>query len=509
MTVRTAAYARYSSDAQREASLEDQLRNVRAFCARQGWPAPQEFADAAISGSRLDRPGYQRLLAVAHEFDIILVDDLSRLSRDSIESARALKRLKFAGVRVIGVSDGIDTARKDAKVGAGLRGLMSELYLDDLAEKTHRGLTGRALDGASAGGLPYGYRVTKTGEREIDQARAEVVRRIMADYLDGKTARQIAYALNAEGLPSPRGSSWAMSAIHGDKKRGIGILANPIYMGRQIWNRTKWEKHPDTGRRVPKRRPESEWIVREKPELAIVDRQTFEAVQRRLGSQSRKIIGAGRPPRHLLSGLLRCDQCGGPVVAIDGTRYGCATAKDRGTCSSTLRFNRRVADEKMLAGVREQLLSPSLFAEFKRARQAELRRRTSDGDEAHKRLAKAKAWRENVVQAIREGYRSDAIKADLEAAEAAVLAAERECAVPAVSRMLPDASARWERLRAGLATNVGARELLREIVGQAVLRNENGQPFAELTEITLALVAGAGSQRWSAPPTLIYLGAGL
>jgi site-specific DNA recombinase len=506
--MRTAAYARYSSDSQREASLEDQLRNVRAFCARQGWPAPEEFTDQAISGARIDRPGYQRLLAQASQFDVILVDDLSRLSRDSIESATAVKRLRFAGVRLIGVSDGIDTARKDAKVGAGLRGLMSELYLDDLAEKTHRGLSGRALDGASAGGLPFGYRVTKIGERAIDANQAEVVRRIFADYLSGLSPRQIAHALNAEGIPTARGKTWAMSAIHGDTKRGIGILANPIYGGRQIWNRSRFVKHPDTGRRVRKERPRSEWITTEHPDLAIIDAETFERVQRRLTGQSRTIVGGGRPPRHLLSGLLRCGDCGAPIVAVDAYRYGCSAAKDRGTCSSTLKVARKPADEAMLAGVRDQLLSPELFAVFQREAAAELRRRGGAREEATKRLDQAKRWRENVLQAIREGFRSESVKADLEAAEAAVAAAEREIAAPALARILPDARARFERLRASLRENAKARETLRALIGEAILRKENGEPVAELAAVSLALVAGAGFGRWNAPPTLIRLNAG-
>src|SRR5687768_16732465 len=107
--MRIAAYARYSSDAQREASLEDQLRNCRTYAQRHGWPEPSVYTDAAVSGARLDRPGYRMLLAEAGRFDVILVDDLSRLSRDSVESAKAVKRLTFAGVRLIGVSDGVDT----------------------------------------------------------------------------------------------------------------------------------------------------------------------------------------------------------------------------------------------------------------------------------------------------------------------------------------------------------------------------------------------------------------
>src|SRR5690606_30087953 len=162
---------------------------------------------------------------------------------------------------------GVDTGRKSHKADVGLRGLMSELFLDDLAEKTHRGLTGRALAGASAGGLPYGYRVTETGHRAILEDEAAIVRRIFAEYAGGLT---------------PRGGTWSLNAIRADVRRGIGILGNPIYIGQQVWNRSRWVKHPETGCRVRQERPESEWIVREVPELAIVDRPLWDAVQARV-----------------------------------------------------------------------------------------------------------------------------------------------------------------------------------------------------------------------------------
>lgn len=522
--MRTAAYARYSSDAQREASLEDQLRNCRAWCAREGWPDPVVYTDAAISGARQDRPGYRLLLAEAHRYDVVLIDDLSRLSRDQSECAQAIKRLRFAGVRLIGVSDGVDTARKSHKADVGLRSLMSELYLDDLADKTHRGLTGRALAGASAGGLPYGYRVADVGRRVIDEAQATIVRRIFAAYIAGDSPRTIAAALNRDGIPSPRGGTWAGSAIHGDARRGIGILVNPLYAGRQIWNRSHWIKHPDSGRRVRQERPPAEWIITDHPELAIVDAGTWAAAQRRLlGCRvtqpgSVRHGGPGRPPRHLLSGILRCAVCGSPLVVVDRYRYGCAAHKHRGdaVCASRLRVPIKPTESALLAGIQRDLLTESAWAHAQRAIAAALKRATPDPTAARQRLASAERTRENILAALRAGIITPSTKAELTAAETAVSAAQAEIDAQRAwqpSQIIPRARERWQRIVATLADaarNVpAARAALRDLLGDAITiaQNDSGDLYAEIAagQSELKVVAGACSELWLTAPIRIPL----
>ncbi len=523
--MRTAAYVRYSSDSQRDASLDDQLRNVRTFCDRHGWSAPVVYADAAISGSREDRPKYRALLADAGSgrFDVILVDDLSRLSRDKDECGKAIKRLIFAGVRVIGVSDGVDTASKGHKVNAGLRGLMSELYLDDLAEKTHRGLTGRALAGASAGGLPFGYRTAGIGQRVIDEAQAGVVKRIYAEFILGRTPREIANDLNADRTPPARGSTWCMTAIYGDTRRGIGILANPIYVGRQIWNRSRWTKHPDTGRRIRKERPESEWIISEHPELAIIDQPTWQAAQARLGAtrsqtqqrrQDNPRAGPGRAPRHLLSGLLRCQACGGPLVVVDRYRYGCSTHKDRGqaACPSRLRIPKASADAALLSQVKTNLLSEAAFKDFERAAAAELKQSAPDLHALRARAAAAESARTNIMNALRAGIITASTRAELIATEAECAAATeaiKSAANIQPAQFLPRAREIWRRIVRDLENENEVprmRAALTDLLGdKIVVRQENGEIFAELGLSKINVVAGAGSVLYLTEPLRIHI----
>lgn len=201
---RIATYARFSTDHQRDSSIDDQRRNCLKFAERQGWPEPvYHFEDRAISGALKARPGYQEMLAEAERggFDILLVDDLSRLSRDDVETKTVIRRFKFRNLRIIGVSDGYDSAAKGEKIQSSMRGLMNEMYIDDLREKVMRGMTGQAMKGNNVGGRCYGYRhvpqydPTKTSpdgqpvvlcvRREINDEQAEVIRTIFELFAQG------------------------------------------------------------------------------------------------------------------------------------------------------------------------------------------------------------------------------------------------------------------------------------------------------------------------------------
>lgn len=214
--------------------------------------------------------------ARARQFDVVLVDDLSRLSRDSMKTEEARRLFVFLKVRLIGISDGIDTAAKGHKALSGFKGRMNDIFLDDLRDKTHRGLAGHALKGNNTGGRNYGYKHVPTEHptekdeygrprilavrRVIDEVQATWVRKIFEWYAEGKSPRQIAHELNQRKVPSPGASyhrkkpcarygTWAASVLHGELHRSTGILTNPIYIGRMIWNRREWVRDPETSAR--------------------------------------------------------------------------------------------------------------------------------------------------------------------------------------------------------------------------------------------------------------------
>src|SRR5438093_12881888 len=291
--MKVAIYARYSSDNQREASIADQFRICREFARRQGWQIANEYSDHAVSGATLLRSGFQAMMqsALRKQVDVVLAESLDRFSRDQEATAGLFKRLTFAGVATVTLAEGDITF-----LHIGLKGTMNAMYLSELADKTRRGLRGRIESGKACGGLCYGYRVLRrfengavtTGEREIVAEEAAVIRRIFRDYVAGASPKQICKALNKEGIPGPQGALWNPSTIHGNPKRGIGILHNELYIGRMVWNRQRFLKDPDTGKRVARPNPESAWIIKDVPELRIVDDELWQAAKARQASVHRK-----------------------------------------------------------------------------------------------------------------------------------------------------------------------------------------------------------------------------
>jgi site-specific DNA recombinase len=287
--IRAANYARYSSDNQRDASIEDQVRQCRAHIDQEGWQRGEVYSDHAISGATTLRPGYQRMLedARAGRFEVLVAEALDRLSRDQENIAGLFKQLSFASVRLITLSEG-----EIGELHVGLKGTMNALFLKDLAQKTRRGLEGRIRQGKSGGGRCFGYDIVQSvdrsgkpvhGERRINQIEAVIVRRIFEEFAKGRSPRVIAGALNKETIFGPAGKTWGPSTIHGNWRRGTGILNNELYVGRLIWNRQQFVKDPHTGWRQARLNPEAKWIVENVSHLRIVDDQLWNLVKERAG----------------------------------------------------------------------------------------------------------------------------------------------------------------------------------------------------------------------------------
>ncbi|WP_128255488.1 recombinase family protein [Falsirhodobacter deserti] len=496
MTIRVALYARYSTDLQNAASIEDQIRLCRERALREGWQIVGTYEDAGLSGSNMIlRPGLQRLLRDGRDrrFDLVLSEALDRISRNQADIATIYQNLSFAGVTILTLADG-----QVNEMHIGLKGTMNALFLKDLAAKTHRGLRGRVEKGKSGGGNAFGYTVLRhmgengeirRGDREINAEEAAIVQRIFTAYAEGMSPGRIADQLNREGIPGPRAGKWDKSTIHGNPKRGTGILNNEIYIGRLVWNRQQFVKDPQTGKRQPRLNPEASWIITEVPELRLIDQTVWEDVKAR--QQGRKIEQTDkeawerRKPRFLLTGLVKCGCCGGGFSTIAKDRFGCSNSRNKGTsvCSNRTGISRQELEGRILIALSDRLMDPDLVKVFAEEYIAERNRlaarHTDDRAVKEKELQKVIKEQDALVNALLSGLPPDRIKAKMEQLEIRQKQLERDVAATparaATVRIHPKmADTYHDRIR-GLITGLSdpdreseAREAIRGLIDRIV-----------------------------------------
>ncbi len=416
---RVAIYARYSSDNQREASIDDQLEICRRRATQEGWTIVQIYTDHAISGgSAHGRPSYQSMLSDAerHAFDVILCESLDRLSRRLADVADLHDRLSFLGIKLHAVNVGEVTP-----IHTAIMGMMAQHYVKDLGEKTKRGQLGRALKGKVPGGKAYGYDVLPAqedgaGDRAVNLAEASVVHRIFERYAAGDSPRRIARDLNADNIQGPGTRSWSDTTIRGQPERGTGILNNSLYVGRIEWNRCSYVKNPQTGKRVARPNPRQLWEIVDVPHLRIIDDALWERTRTRRQSLShamgRDSSGNALNVAHrrifLLSGLLKCGKCGGGYTITAQDRYGCATRRAKGTCSNHTTILRREIEERVLSALKNRLLTPELTKTFIAAFHDEVRRlkaeRSTRSTVATQRLKETRGKIARILTAIEDGF---------------------------------------------------------------------------------------------------------
>lgn len=433
---RAAVYARYSTDLQNDRSVEDQILLCKSHAARIGAEVVEEFFDRAKSGaSMFGRPGLAQLMQAAERglFDMVISEAPDRLSRDIADLATVHKTLKFRGVEINCVNGGaIDT------VQVGMFGVIGQMQREEGAKKTKRGMVGLIRAGRNAGGKSYGYEPVQgeKGELQIVEAEAAVIRRVFELYVSRVSPRAIAALLNKEGVPAPRGAQWNASTINGNDKRGHGLLRNPLYVGKRVWNRVRMVKDPSTGKRVSRENDPSEYEYSDAPHLRIVDDAIYEAARAR-----KEAVGGTRAkfaPRskRMLTGLLKCASCGGALTTTSADRSGprvmCSRYRESGSCGNAGRYYVEKIEKDVVDRLREIFSDTAYIDTFLKEYEAEAKRVAAErrsgraGKEAaladvQQRIARVidqisrGQIEDDDVAAIMPGLRKerDALKADL------------------------------------------------------------------------------------------------
>ena len=395
MKTKVAIYARYSTEMQDRTSISGQFENCETLASREGLQISAHFSDQATSGNDDSRPEYQHFLErlATGEFDGVICDETSRLTRNQAELHRLVAELAFRDQFLL-TCDGIDTRQEGSEILLSIKAAIDAMEGRKTGHRTYRSLRQRHKEGYSAGGKIYGYtseNYENYKRRIVVPDQAEIIVEIFDRYADGESAKKIAGDLNQRGVPSPgsywnlkirRAVGWTHTTLLGSATKCSGILRNQIYRGCVTWNKRQNKKVPGSGRRVQRKRPESDWIKFDDARLRVVSDSVWQRVDDRLRAardrthpNNKAPRTPGRPSRYMLSGLMTCTSCGGHYVMWNNRAYVCSSQTNgrESLCPQRRALPRSKIESKLLAGIKEQLLAPSVLAEVKKRAKTRLR----------------------------------------------------------------------------------------------------------------------------------------
>ena len=317
-------YARLSNDDDREMnSLRNQREICQAFAEQHGYAIVGQSFDDNISGMSFDRRGLDELTAAvdADKIDAVLVKDLSRLGRHRTQTALFIDFLRENQVRVISVTEGVDTFCEEDDLMIGVRGLMNDYYAKDIGKKIRAGYRQKQKDGLVIT-PPFGYwKDRNTNQVVVHQDAAETVQLIYALYLQGCGQKEIARWLNTEGRKTPaqlRAERCGREVRHTHKTRDgqflwtytsvKNILVEEAYTG--VLNNHRREYNNGKAKHIDK----TDWYRHEGFFPVIIEKQEWEQVQALLKRQARP--ATGNQAKHRYAGLLTCRECGNTFIPM-------------------------------------------------------------------------------------------------------------------------------------------------------------------------------------------------
>lgn len=301
------AYARFSSDMQREESIDAQLFDIHEFAKKNDYIILKDYFDEAVSGRTDNRDSFQEMIKDANngEFDYIIAHKVDRFARDKYDNAIYKSRLKKKGIRVIFSQQYFD----DSPEGYLMENILesfADYYVRNLSSEVMKGLKTNARNAQFNGGNPpLGYDVDEDKKYIINEKEAIIIKEIFDLYLDGKGYKSIAKILNIKGYKNKRGKPFVFNSIK-------PILTNKKYIGTYEYNKTSRDYNEQGKKNLKRINKDEDIIVIEDALPAIIPKSDFYKVQEIIKSKQRTINSKAR--KYLLKGLVTCTNCGKKLV---------------------------------------------------------------------------------------------------------------------------------------------------------------------------------------------------
>ena len=383
-------YARYSSDSQREESIEGQLRECYAYAEREGIAIYDTYIDRAFSAKSDKRPAFQQMIKDSdkQKFDVVIVWKLDRFSRNRYDSATYKAKLKKNEVRLLSATESISQGSDGILLEALLEGF-AEYYLADLSEKVTRGLTENALKCKFNGGtIPIGYTINKDQFFEVDPVKAPLVLDAFKAYANGKTIKEIVDMLNDRGLTTSHGTKITINIV-------TDMLKNRRYIGEYKFQDIV---HPDG---IPR----------------IVPQELFDRVQEERAKNKRATARHKAEDDYLLTTKLFCGHCGALMAGESGTGrngsvhryYKCNNSKYKHSCNKKT-VKKEWIEDIVVKYTQRMLLDDNVIEDIANIVLRQVKAENPTLQLLKQRLREIETSLNNLLQAIEEGIRTSTTK---------------------------------------------------------------------------------------------------
>jgi site-specific DNA recombinase len=422
--IKAVVYARFSSDNQRDESIDAQLRAINEYADKNNIQIVNQFIDRAKSATSDKRPEFQNMIKYCEAdttgISMVIVHKLDRFSRDKYDSALYKQKLKVKGIRVVSVLENLDDSPESLILESVIEG-MAQYYSANLAREVAKGQKENALKALHNGGdAPLGYDVEFDKTYIVNEEEAQAVKIIFNMYIKGYSYSNIIDELNKLNYKTKRGNKFGKNSLH-------GILNNEKYTGVYVFNKTQ-RKGIDGKRNGNKQKSEDEIIKIEGGMPAIIDKDTFNQSQEMM-QKRKKTPGAHKATTfYLLTGLIKCGECGHAfqgnkrkdAYKNDYISYRCGCRKQKRECNNR-EIKRDYLEEFILQELEKNILNDEAIPTLSKALNEKMKTNNANNEELLKNLAykleKVNKEVSNIVNAIMSGIVNNMLKDKLDELE--------------------------------------------------------------------------------------------